>query len=297
MSTSARLVIDGQTCAGELGEYPVTNPVRPGEVVLQAPSASLAQLDAAVAAAGRAQGEWGRLSFDERADHVLRAASAAGAAVESQDLARLLTQEHGKVLWESQFDTGTLAGMASAFAALAAEPLADRTVGGSTIVQHLPHGVVGAIIPVNWPVSVFGNKMFPALLAGNAVVAKAPPTCPGSLLAVGAALAAELPPGLVNIVSGPDHQLGEALVDHPGVGMVSFTGGVDGGRSVMAHAAHATKPVVLELGGNDPAIVLSDVEIDDDFADRLVSAAFTTSGQVCMAVKRVANSCHTSDPY
>lgn len=287
MGVSVGLAIDGEVRPGDLPAYRVTNPVRPDEVVLEAPSASLAQLDAAVEAARRAQEAWAALPFDERAALVAAAARCADAAAERQDLPRLLTREHGKVLWEAQFDIGTLAGMADAFATLAAGALAPRQIGDATVVQRVPYGVVGAIIPFNWPVAIFGNKVLPALLAGNAVVAKAPPTCPGALLATAAALAQELPPGLVNMVSGPGHELGEALVTHPGVGMVSFTGGVGGGRSVMSLASRTTKPVVLELGGNDPAIVTPDALVDDDFADRMIAAAFTTSGQVCMAVKRL----------
>ncbi len=286
---ACELVIDGKTVAGDAGTYPVTNPLRPDEVVLDAPAASPAQLDAAVAAARRAQPAWAGLSPEQRAGQLIAAARCDAEVTE--DLARLLTREHGKVLWEATFDIGTVAGMAAAFAPLVAQSTVSRTVpigtGRHTLVERVPHGVVGAIIPFNWPVSVLGNKVLPALLAGNAVVAKPPPTCPGAMLEVAALLAAGLPPGLLNVVNGPDVWLGQAIVSHPGVDMVTFTGGVPAGRSVMAAAAATTKPVVLELGGNDPAIIAPDMEIDESLADRLVGAAFTTSGQVCMAVKRV----------
>jgi len=284
------LVIDGGVVPGGAGTYPVTNPVRPAEVVLDAPAASPDQLDAAVAAARRAQPAWAALPLEERAEQVGKAAAAAGAAVEAHGLATLLTREHGKVLWEAQFDAGTIGGMAGAFAPLVAEALAGRTLAGrgrSTRVVHEPFGVVAAILPFNWPVSVFGNKVLPALLTGNTVVVKAPPTCPGAVLAAAAALADALPPGVVNAVNGPGAELGERLVTHPGVDMVSFTGGVPTGRAVMAAAAGAVRPVVLELGGNDPAIVAPDIEIDDALADRIAGATFITSGQVCMAVKRL----------
>ncbi len=286
---SPELVIDGKTVPGAAGTYPVVNPVRPHEVVLDAPWASQHQLDDAVAAAHRAQPAWAELSADERAEQLIAAAQADAAAID--ELAHLLTREHGKVLWEATFDIGTMAGMAAAFAPLVAESLAPRTVpisgGRRTVVERVPHGVVGAIIPFNWPVSVLGNKVLPALLAGNAVVVKPPPTCPGAMLEVAAALAAALPPGLLNVVNGPDVSLGQALVTHPGIDMVTFTGSVPAGRAVMAAAAATTKPIVLELGGNDPAVIAPDVEIDAALADRMVAAAFTTSGQVCMAIKRV----------
>jgi len=284
------LVIDGEVVAGANGTYPVTNPVRPAEVVLEAPSASADQLDAAVGAARRAFAPWAATDPAARADRVVAAAQAAAAAVERDDLARLLTQEHGKVLFEAMFDAGTLAGMAGAFAPFTAEALAPRRIGEGrrrTEVEYVPHGVIAALLPFNWPVSVMGNKVLPALLTGNTVVAKAPPTCPGAVLATVRAMAAELPPGVLNIVNGPETSLGAALVSHRDVDMISFTGGVPTGRAVMASAAASTKPVVLELGGNDPAVLAPDVEIDEALAAKLVEAAFVTSGQVCMAIKRL----------
>ena len=154
-------------------------------------------------------------------------------------------------------------------------------------IEWVPHGVVAAILPFNWPVSVMANKVLPALLAGNTVVVKAPPTCPGTVLLVAAAMAAVLPPGVLNVVNGPEAALGAALVGHPDVDMVSFTGGVGTGQAVMAAAAATTRPVVLELGGNDAAILAPDVRGDAALADRIVEAAFVTSGQVCMAIKRL----------
>ena len=290
MGDAIGLVIDGGVVPGEAGTYPVTNPVRPAEVVFDAPSASPAQLDRAVAAARAAVPAWAAMAPEERAELVGKAAAAAGAAVEAQDLATLLTREHGKVLWEAQFDSGTVGGMAGAFAPLVAEALAGRSMTGGgrrTSVVHEPYGVVAALLPFNWPVSVLGNKVLPALLAGNTVVVKAPPTCPGAVLAVAAALADALPPGVVNAVNGPGPELGEMLVAHPGVDMVSFTGGVPTGRAVMAAASGAVRPVVLELGGNDAAIVAPDIDIDAALADKIAGATFITSGQVCMAIKRL----------
>lgn len=290
MGEAIGLVIDGAVVPGGEGAYPVRNPARPAEEVLQAPSASVAQLDAAVSAARRAQPAWAALDREERFDLVRKAAAAAGAAVTAHDLAQLLTREHGKVLWEAQFDAGTIGGMADAFAPLAAHALEPRVLPGhgrTTRVVPEPYGVVAAILPFNWPVSVLGNKILPALLTGNTVVVKAPPTCPGAVLAVAAAMAENLPAGVVNAVNGPGVDLGRALVTHPGVDMVSFTGGVPAGRSVMEGAAGGLRPVVLELGGNDPAIIAPDVDIDDALAEKLFGATFITTGQVCMAIKRV----------
>jgi acyl-CoA reductase-like NAD-dependent aldehyde dehydrogenase len=288
VSTRVGLLIDGDVVAGGEGTYPVTNPARPAEVVLQAPSTTPAQLDLAVAAARRSQPAWAVLEPEDRAALVVAAAEAGVAAVESYDLARLLTREHGKTHLEAIFDTATLGGMAAAFAPLVAEALAPRDIsGGATRVEWVPHGVVAAVLPFNWPVSVMGNKVLPALLAGDTVVVKAPPSCPGTVLLVAAAMAAVLPPGVLNVVNGPSAALGAALVGHPGVDMVSFTGGVGTGQAVMAAAARTTRPVVLELGGNDAAILAPDVAGDAALAERIFEAAFVTSGQVCMAIKRL----------
>jgi acyl-CoA reductase-like NAD-dependent aldehyde dehydrogenase len=288
VTTHVGLVIDGAVEAGAAGSYPVTNPARPAEVVLDAPSTSPEQLDRAVAAARRAQPSWAARTIDDRAVAVLAAAEAAVALVEANDLARLLTREHGKTHLEAIFDTATMAGMASAFAPVVAEALRGREMsGGATRVEWVPHGVVAAILPFNWPVSVMANKILPALLAGDAVVVKAPPTCPATVLLVAAAMAEALPAGVLNVVNGPGAALGAALVGHPGVDMVSFTGGVTTGQAVMAAAAATTRPVVLELGGNDAAILAPDVTGDGPLANRIVEAAFVTSGQVCMAIKRL----------
>jgi acyl-CoA reductase-like NAD-dependent aldehyde dehydrogenase len=288
VATRVGLVIAGEVEAGGAGRYAVTNPARPAEIVLEAPATSPAQLDRAVAAARLSQPAWAAFSAEERAVRLLAAAQAGVAAVEAGDLARLLTREHGKTYVESIFDTATMVGMAAAFAPVVADALAPREVSaGSTRIEWVPHGVVAAILPFNWPVSVMANKALPALLAGNTVVVKAPPTCPATVLLVAAAMAEALPLGVLSVVNGPDAALGAALVGHPGVDMVSFTGGVSTGQAVMATAARTTRPVVLELGGNDPAILGPDVMVDAVLANSLVEAAFVTSGQVCMAVKRL----------
>ncbi len=253
VTTGMGLLIDGEVVGGDGPAYPVTNPARPGEVVFEAPSTSHPQLNRAVAAARRSQPAWAALDMAARAERVVAAAGAAAGAVQAHDLARLLTREHGKTHIEAIFDTSTIGGMASAFAPLVAEALAPSTVSdGATRMEWVPHGVVAAILPFNWPVSVMGNKVLPALLAGDTVVVKAPPTCPGAVLLAAAAMAAELPAGVLNVVNGPGAELGAALVAHPGVDMVSFTGGPSTGQAVMAAAAATTRPVVLELGWQRP---------------------------------------------
>jgi len=146
--------------------------------------------------------------------------------------------------------------------------------------------VVGAILPFNWPVSVMANKVLPALLTGNTVVVKAPPTCPGTVLLVAAAMAEVLPPGVLNVVNGPDAALGAALVGHPEVDMVSLTGSVETGKHIARVAADSLKRVHLELGGKAPVIVFDDVGIQDAM-ETIAGTAYYNAGQDCTAATRV----------
>jgi acyl-CoA reductase-like NAD-dependent aldehyde dehydrogenase len=280
------LTIGGRRLAGEDGSYPVVNPARPEQTVLMAPIASAAQLEQAVAGARAAQPAWAALPYEDRLATLLGACDAAMTSIDLDATSALLTREHGKVLMESLFDVATTAGMVGALSPLMAASLEPRPAGNS-VVERVPHGVVAAILPFNWPAAVMGNKIIPALLTGNTVVVKAPPTCPGAVLALAGAIASFLPPGVLNTLNGPSAALGAALVGHPGVDMVSFTGGVTAGRAVLAACAPHLRPAVLELGGNDPAVVTPDLEPTEELADRLLEAAFATSGQVCMAVKRL----------
>jgi acyl-CoA reductase-like NAD-dependent aldehyde dehydrogenase len=282
----ARLVIGGVPVSGAEAAYPVNNPARPDEVVLLAPSASPAQVDAAVGAARGAQPAWSAVPFEERAARLQAAGDAALASFDLKTAAAGLTREHGKVLLESIFDVTAGLAMVGALAPLMAEALADR-MAGTSVIEAVPHGVVAAVLPFNWPPAVMGNKVLPALLAGNTVVVKPPPTCPGTVLALAAAMAAHLPPGVFNAVNGLGPGVGSALVAHPGVDMVSFTGGLGAGRAVLVACAERFRPAVVELGGNDPAILAPDLEPSEEVAARLIDAAFTTAGQVCMAVKRI----------
>lgn len=150
-----------------------------------------------------------------------------------------------------------------------------------------PYGVAALVLPFNWPLALAITKLSSALVAGNTAVVKVPPTCPLAALQLGAAFAAALPPGVVNVLAGPGSGLAQALVTHPGIDVISLTGGVATGRAVMAAAASRLTPVLLELGGNDAAIIGPDLEISDELVERLVTATYTTGGQVCMAIKRL----------
>lgn len=282
----AELFIGGALVPGADGSYPVHNPAHPEEVALEAPAASESQVDEAMAAARGAQPDWEALGFEGRLDRLRQACLEAQGRVDLDATAGRLTREHGKIRVEALFDLATTGGMLDALAPLVAEALQPRPAGSST-VHPVPHGVVGAILPFNWPAAVMSNKILPALLAGNTTVVKTPPSSPGAVLELAAAIAAGLPAGVLNTLNGPTPEFAAAVVAHPGLDMISFTGGVTAGRSVLSACAPHLRPAVLELGGNDPAIIGPDVEPDAKLADRLLEAAFATSGQVCMAIKRL----------
>jgi acyl-CoA reductase-like NAD-dependent aldehyde dehydrogenase len=168
------LTIGGSRVAGGDGTYPVFNPAHPDEVVLVAPAATTHQLDAAVAGARSAQPSWAGLGFESRMVCLQEACQQALETIDLETMSDLLTREHGKIRMESLFDLATTAGMVGPLGSLVAESLRPH-LNGTTVVERVPHGVVAAILPFNWPAAVMGNKIIPALLTGNTVVVKAPP--------------------------------------------------------------------------------------------------------------------------
>jgi acyl-CoA reductase-like NAD-dependent aldehyde dehydrogenase len=245
--------------------------------------ATKAHVDEAVAAAAKAFRGW-------RKDEAFRRAKLrdCAAAIEAQarDIATLLSQEQGKPLASAMFEASAAALWLRAFADLALEPevLKDDEQKRVRIVRK-PLGVVVAITPWNFPVLLLAVKLAPALLAGNAVVAKPSPFTPLTSLLLGQILKDILPAGVLNILSGSG-DIGAQLASHPVVRKISFTGSVATGKKIMAYAAEDLKRVTLELGGNDPAIVLEDVD-PEAVVDKLFWNAFQNSGQVCIAIKRL----------
>jgi acyl-CoA reductase-like NAD-dependent aldehyde dehydrogenase len=151
----------------------------------------------------------------------------------------------------------------------------------------MPYGVVVSIVPWNAPVTLGFLHVIPALLAGNGVVIKPPESCPLTLVESIGVISELLPPGLVNVVTGRSADLGELLTTHRDVAKIGFTGGIAAARRIMANAAQSIKGVTLELGGNDPAILLEDADLGDDTMTRMAHGAFAATGQVCMAIKRI----------
>ena len=271
----------GDWAAGGLQE--LRDPGNIGELVGRYPLLDTAVVDAAVARAATAQSGWAAMSPLERWDLISRGAD----AVDASRLATLLVLEQGKPIGEARLEAGSLRVVADRYRAQA-EWLAEQTSqGAASGVRYTPYGVAGVITPWNWPVRIACALTVPALLAGNSVVLHLAPSAPLTALAVFTELSRALPEGVLTVLTHPSPEIASALVAHPGVRKIAFTGSTQVGGLVMSNAAATLKNVTLELGGNDPAVLLDDAVLDDALADALIEATFQTSGQVCMAVKRL----------
>jgi acyl-CoA reductase-like NAD-dependent aldehyde dehydrogenase len=225
------------------------------------------------------------------ADRDSRRAALRGAAqslrAKAPEIGRTLSLEQGKVLREAVGEVLVAADVFEYYASLEwdeQEALPDRA-GRRLTVQRRPVGVVAAITPWNFPVSLLSVKLAPALAAGCTVIAKPSPTTPLSTIALVDAVAEFVPDGVVQWLTGR-RAVNRALSEHPKVRKISFTGSTEVGSAIAAQAAPTVKRVTLELGGNDPAIILPDADAAFTAAG-IVGSAFRNAGQVCMAVKRV----------
>lgn len=275
------MTIDGVQVSGTQ-QFEVLNPATE-ETLGTAPECSDDELDSAVAAAERAFDSWRNdLNLRRSVLHNCATRIRANAA----ELAKLLTQEQGKPLAKAMGEIGGTARWFEYTADLEI-PITTIDLDGQDSVEVLrrPLGVVAAIIPWNYPVITAAWKIAPALLTGNTVVLKPSPYTPLATLRLGELLNDLIPKGVLNIVSGGD-SLGEKMSRHPGVRKISFTGSTEAGKSVAMSAAPDLKRITLELGGNDPAIILPGTE-PKTIANKLFTAAFENSGQVCVAIKRV----------
>ena len=269
----------------------IADPARPGIVVGYAAAATAQDAADAVAAAQAAYPAWAALAPQQRAEKML--AALAGLAENRDDDAALLSQENGKVRMESWVDSLVLElrwklalGHAAEVSASKVLPPIPGAIPVQTTVAYQPLGVVTIIVPFNWPVAILGAALPQALLAGNAVIVKPPLTAPLATTRIVERIARQLPPGVLNVVTGPDANM-SALVRNPDVAKVCFTGSVNGGRKIMELASASLTRVTLELGGNDAAIFLEDAIIDDTHLDRLFAAIYDTTGQICMNAKRL----------
>ncbi|MGW7382240.1 aldehyde dehydrogenase family protein [Streptomyces sp. NPDC054794] len=265
-------------------ELQVLNPATE-EIVATVPAATAADVDAAVARAERAQTAWAAVAPADRARLLRRFADTVDAHVE--ELAQLEVREAGHLLGNARWEAGNARDLLL-YAAGGAERLLGKQIpvpGGWDVTFQEPLGVVGVIAPWNFPMPIAAWGSFPALAAGNAVVLKPAETTPLTALRLAElALEAGLPQGLFQVLPGYGHIAGRALVDHPDVAKIVFTGSSRTGREVMERCARQVKPVTLELGGKSPNIVFADADLKtavDPFS------FLDNSGQDCCARTRI----------
>ena len=243
-----------------------------------------AEVDAAVAAAGKAQAAWTQRSLAERTELVKKAVKEIG--VDKAGLARQITIEMGKTLAESEEEVDDNADK-DEYCELVRQANEPEIHGGSVIHRHA-HGVVSICAPWNYPIEEIVLLAIPSLIAGNAIVVKPSEVVPLSSGAVVRCLQKSLnaaQPGLVGLVQG-DGTVGSYLVAHPGVHMCAFTGSTATGAKILQAASASLKPVVLECGGKDPMVVFADADLDQAAKDA-VDFSVANCGQVCCAVERV----------
>ena len=269
--------------APALSTFEVVNPATE-EVVAYAPDASAEQLDEAVASARAAAPLWAATSLEERRRLVTSIGDTINEHLEA--LALLLTQEQGKPVEKSRAELQRAAGWCAETAKIDVALHTIQEGPAETVhIRYLPLGVTAGIVPWNFPIGLAMWKIAPALLTGNTMVLKPSPFTPLTTLRLGELLRGVLPAGVLNVISGTD-ALGPLMSTHPGINKISFTGSTLTGRKVMASAASNLKRLTLELGGNDAAIVLPDVDVEST-AHALFWGAFANSGQVCLAIKRL----------
>lgn len=270
------------------GGIEVLNPAT-GQVIGEAPDSDAGVVDAALRAADAAQPAWARLPAHTRG-LVLRAI-AAKVRENLPELARITALEQGKVLPLAQMEIGLTAEyldyMAEWGRRIEGEVISSDRPGETMLLFRRPMGVVAGILPWNFPVFMIARKLAPALITGNAIVVKPSEETPFGAAAFARLVAeTDLPPGIFNLICGRGPTTGEALVSHPLVQMVSFTGSSAAGSAIMASAARNITKVNLELGGKAPAIVLDDANIDLAVGTLAASKTINT-GQACNCAERV----------
>lgn len=284
MSQQYTMTIGGRPVGAD-SYVEIRNPAN-GEVVGLCPVGTEAHLEQAVAAAEKAFSTW-RLADD--ATRVAACQAIAKVVTDNTpELARLLSLEQGKPLkgLGAEFEMGGAAAWAGYTATLSLPPkVLEDSPKGRIDMHRVPIGVVGSITPWNWPLMIAIWHIVPAVRTGNTVVIKPSPFTPLGTLRMLELISQALPPGVVNCIAGGD-ELGAKLSQHPRVGKIVFTGSIATGRKVMASAAPTLKPLTLELGGNDPGIVLPDADMTK-LVEPMFWGALINSGQTCGALKRL----------
>ena len=289
-STRLANLIDGRLQAPQDNRWLDIHEPATGAVFAQCPDSTDADVDAAVQAAQKAAPGWAATPSDERARLLHRLADLIEARLD--EFAALESRDSGKpVALAKRLDipraVSNLRFFAAAIVAWDSESHAMES-GAINYTLRRPLGVVGCISPWNLPLYLFTWKIAPALASGNAVVAKPSEITPCTAALLGElSIEAGFPPGVLNIVQGRGPSAGQAIVEHPAIKAVSFTGSTRTGASIAATAAPHFKKVSLELGGKNPAIVFADAELSDDNLDTIVRSGFANQGEICLCGSRL----------
>ena len=275
-------LIDGEMVTSE-ATIDVLNPATE-EVIAMVPACGKDELDRAVDAARAAFKSWRKTTPEERQKVVLGIAAAIKA--NADELFRLLTSEQGKPHAQAQQEIYGAAGLAKAQAGLTLDDVVNQDDDTRlSRTRRVPVGVVGGIVPWNFPIMMAIQKIVPALVAGCTIVLKPSPFTPLTTLRIAELIKDVVPKGAVNIITGED-SLGPLITEHPGIDKITFTGSTATGKKIMEGAARDLKRITLELGGNDASIVLPDADVEK-VAEQLFWSSFSNAGQVCIAAKRI----------
>jgi succinate-semialdehyde dehydrogenase/glutarate-semialdehyde dehydrogenase len=285
----AKMFIGGESVDSVTGQtYEVRNPAN-GDVVDTVPKGNADDVRRAVDSAEAAFDEWAHRSAEERAQLLFKSVHTIEA--ERKNLSEILTREQGKPLQEASTEIEHFLHGLDFYAGLASKvrgaqvPLPAKNAYG--MVVRKPIGVCGAIVPWNFPITLMGTKVGPALAAGNTVVVKPASTTPLTTIRIIELMnQAGLPKGVLSVVTGPGGVVGEELISNPKVRRIAFTGESGTGKHVAAVACSDFKRVTLELGGSDPMIVCDDADIQKAITGAMVGR-FWNAGQACLAVKRL----------
>ncbi len=282
MVTQYKNLINGEMI-GTSEWLDVVNPATE-EVIGQVPACGQAELDKAVASARAAFNSWKKTSFDERRAALGKIAKAI--SDNSEELFRLLTSEQGKPHAQAQQEIMGASYMINAQAQLDLDDeMFQDDEKESVRTRRVPVGVVGGIVPWNFPVSMAVQKIVPAMLSGCTIILKPSPFTPLTTLRIAELIADAAPPGVVNVITGED-SLGPMITSHPDIDKITFTGSTATGKKIMEGASADLKRVTLELGGNDASIVMPDAD-PKKVAEQLFWSSFMNAGQICIAAKRV----------
>ncbi|MEW1840371.1 aldehyde dehydrogenase family protein [Nonomuraea angiospora] len=289
-------LIGGRWVEGDSEEFADTNPARPSEVVARGRFASAAEVERAVAAARAAAPAWAATPHHARAAVLVAAADLVDAAAD--EWGAELAREEGKTLPEAVAEVRGSARILRYYAGEAdresGEIFASPRPGENVLVVRKPIGVAGLITPFNFPIVIPAWKIAPALSYGNTVVWKPSSLVPLLAYRLAQALtSAGLPDGVLNLVYG-EAGAGSAIVDHPGVDAISFTGSTAVGRAVIARCGELGKPVQTEMGGKNASVVLADADLDHA-AEQVCLGAFRSTGQKCTATSRLVVASQVAD--